>query len=1105
MFLRVKKMNHKLNKDELLSTSAKQYIVGIGASAGGLEAIESFVKRIPENSDLAFVIVQHLSPDYKSLMAELLSKHTQMPVRRIEDGMLVEKNNIYLIPPRKNLTIFHNRLLLQEQTHREGLNLNLPIDVFFKSLAEDCAEYAVAIVLSGTGSDGSRGIRSIKEHGGMVMVQDESSAKFNGMPNSAISTGLADFILPPEAMPAQLLAFAKHPNSAIQESITKTTGDAGLTRIFSLLREKSKVDFTFYKPSTVLRRIERRLTINQLLDLGEYVHFMENNPSEISTLYQELLIGVTSFFRDDFVFDEFKNTFLPQIIDNYQQEEVRLWVAACSTGEEAYTLAMLLAEYREKSNNFFKIKIFATDIDQRAIEKASLGLYPESIVADVPPELLNKYFIRREDNFQIVQKIREMVVFAQHNLLKDPPFTNISILSCRNMLIYLQPVLQVKILELFNFSLTENGILILGTSETIGEMVDYFEPVANREKIYRSRGKHKPIGIEKTIPLSSPYFRPSFTSNTHYPRNQFLEDKTLERFINGVVDDILPFTIIVDEEMQVSHIFGNAQDYLSYPSGKIVTDINKIILKELSIPVSTGIQKALKSNEDVVLSNIRLRELETLRTLKLRIKKLPNKKGQPTLIAIMISENCKEGQFDTVTALDNSYDITKEASQRILDLEQELQFTRENLQATVEELETSNEELQATNEELLASNEELQSTNEELQSVNEELYTVNAEYQGKITELTLLNNDLDNLFNSTNIATLFLDENFDVRRFTPKLEGIFHVLSSDIGRPFYHLSHSVINVDLNALVREVGYTQKVIEKELQTENGNWYLLRIMPYAVSDTVYAGVILTFVDIDQLKRTRSALVLQEQEEMQRLATFVHYSNDAITLQDLDGNIVTWNRGAEQIYGWTEEEALQMKFNQVVPANGQNVVTKVLKKIKTGEQVPEYETKRITKTGETIDVLVTASILYSKGEGHELIALTERNMSKHRYNARSECVNCMQNLASLVLDSSEAILLLDFKGNILGWNKAAYELYGWDNQQATKMNIKQLLSNDSQSDVRQLIEQLIDSDKKHHTLTCKRVTKTKEEIDVTLNASVLENYAGDVLLIVSREHLAH
>ncbi|WP_239650126.1 CheR family methyltransferase [Methylocucumis oryzae] len=512
-----------------------------------------------------------------------------------------------------------------------------------------------------------------------------------------------------------------------------------------------------------------------------------------------------------------------------REKSYEFWVTACSTGEEAYSLAMLLAEYREETGRYFRIKIFATDVDNTAIEKASNGKYPESVIADIPPKLLSKYFIRREDYFQISQKIREMVVFAQHNLIKDPPFTNIHFLSCRNVLIYLQPVMQKKILELFNFSLVKDGLLLLGTSESIGEMVEYFDTVSQRSKLFRSKGKQRSVGFvnaSTNMMNYSPYPASLQRAGNAYPQ----DDRVLERFIKALSDEVLPFTLIVNEHMEISHIFGESKDYLTYPSGKLVRNITKLVKKDLSIPIATGIQKALKGKGEIVLSNIRLRDKDTARTFRLQFKPLPGRKSQETLVAILIRE--KTEPVSSIEMESQTYDLNQDAKQRILDLEQELQFTRENLQATVEELETSNEELQATNEELLASNEELQSTNEELQSVNEELYTVNAEHQGKIVELTLLNNDLDNLFNSTNIATLFLDENLDIRRFTPKLQAIFHILESDLGRPFFHLTHSIKSVEILKIVRDVNNSHTSFEQEIQLTNDYWYLMRVIPYAVS---------------------------------------------------------------------------------------------------------------------------------------------------------------------------------------------------------------------------------------------------------------------------------
>ena len=468
------------------------HYVGIGASAGGLEAIELFFKNMPPSSNLAFIVVQHLSPDYKSLMVELLSKKTAMPVHRAEDGMEVLANNVYLIPPKKNLTIFHGKLLLNDKVVNQGINL--PIDIFLRSLAEDQTNHSIAIILSGTGSDGTRGVRAIKELGGMVMVQEEESAKFDGMPKAAISTGVADFILAPEEMPEQLLAYVAHPYVTGEKQSDLLLKDAdALTRLFAELRDKTKVDFTYYKPSTITRRIERRMSVTQISDFEEYVEYLQNYPGEVTALYRDLLIGVTNFFRDPEAMQELEEKWLPELLLRSQNREIRFWVAGCSTGEEAYTLAILVKEVMEKLSISRDVKIFATDIDKDAVVSASTGIYPESIIGDLNPKIVAKYFYHKEEKLQIARHIREMVVFAQHNVIKDPPFTNIDLISCRNLLIYLQPILQQKVFEMFNFSLNPDGLLFLGTSESVGEMEECFATLHQKHKILRSKGKPQPL------------------------------------------------------------------------------------------------------------------------------------------------------------------------------------------------------------------------------------------------------------------------------------------------------------------------------------------------------------------------------------------------------------------------------------------------------------------------------------------------------------------------------------------------------------------------------------------------------------------------------------
>ncbi len=876
------------------------HYVAIGASAGGLEAIEAFFTSMPADSSCAFIVIQHLSPDYKSLMVEILSKKTQMQVHRAEDGMEVLPAHVYLIPPRKNLSIFHGKLLLSDQDPSRGINL--PIDLFLLSLAEDQGEKSVAIILSGTGSDGMRGVRAVKQFGGMIMVQDETSARFDGMPKAAVSTGLADFILPPAEMPEQLLAFVKSPYAAkTNRSDTLLGDDDGLAKVFSLLRERCKVDFTYYKPSTVVRRIERRMAINQIDDIESYVAFLQSHPPEINTLFRELLIGVTSFFRDQAVFAQLEKKILPDIISASDGKELRFWVAGCSTGEEAYSLAILIRESMEKLGIFRDIKVFATDIDKDAIHFAAIGSYPESIAADMPMHYLTKYFIKKDDHFQVSRPIRELVVFAKHNLTKDPPFTNIDFISCRNLLIYFQPVLQSKVFDFFNFSLSDGGVLLLGTSETTGDMAEYFEVIDSKLKIYRSRGR------SRQLPEISYGSRPTDT-RYHELRNQYSsmrrtmrggDEKVLERFVEAVSGEFLPTAVIVNEQMEMLHVIGNGGDYFQLPAGKPSLEIDKLARKELAIPLSTGIQKVFRQKKELKFTGIQLRYSDKVNQLNLRIIPLEEKKGQLPLVAVLISEKQKtlnEAPEQTV----QSYDLSREAEQRIQDLEQELQFSRENLQATIEELETSNEELQATNEELLASNEELQSTNEELQSTNEELYTVNTEYHNKIIELTELHNDVDNLLGASHIGTILLDEDLEIRRFSPQISSIFKLLESDIGRPISHISHSLADFDPVKRIKEVLKSNVPEEWEVRSEEEKWYLMRIAPYSVGPAVFSGLVLSFVEITRIKESEKRL----RESEQLFASAINTSPALVWMSGTDKLCYWFNQPWLRFTGRTMEQ---------------------------------------------------------------------------------------------------------------------------------------------------------------------------------------------------------
>ena len=879
------------------ATNKPNYFVGIGASAGGLEAIQSFFKNVQAGAGVTYIVVQHLSPDYKSLMVELLAKVTDLEVQRAEDGVEVKADHIYLIPPKKNLKIFHGALLLSEQ-ERLTQTVNLPIDIFFTSLAEDAGSKAIAVVLSGAGSDGTRGCRAIKEAGGMVMVQDEHTAKFDAMPHSVISSSLPDFVLSPDEMPRQLMGFINHPYTVRdRDEHTILEDKTGITRIFSLLRERAKIDFTFYKPSTIVRRIERRMTVKQIDQLEDYVAYLEKFPREQNTLYRELLIGVTSFFRDPEVFEQLQEEWLVNSLKEHVGNDYRIWVAGCSTGEEAYSYAILCREILDQHGLAKNVKIFATDVDQDAISNASIGIYPESITADIPPQLLSKYFIRQGDHYRIIRQIREMVVFARHNLIKDPPFTNIELVSCRNLLIYLQPVLQTRVLESLNFSLRSGGLLVLGSSESLGEAESYFETIDNRRKLFRALGHRKPLTHTDRF-TSRGLYQGRDAPQYHAPTGAqaaYEEERVLGRFVQSVGGDVIPFAMIVDEESNLVYVIGEGHSYLNPPSGKVDSSISSLVVKDLAIPLSTGLAKVFKSNIDVSFTNVRITSAET--SVDVRIKPLRDQRGKNRLAAVLIEET---GHLVTEESGDDvnkgtTYDLSLEAEQRIKDLEQELQFTRENLQASIEELETSNEELQATNEELLASNEELQSTNEELQSVNEELFTVNAEHQNKITELLETNNDLDNYVNSTDVVSVFLDENLDIRRFTENASDVFNIMQQDVGRPFEHISNRMNDIDIHAMIDRVNSGGNVEKQQVFVPTYGWFLLRVRPYLVSENQQSGVVVVLSNIDEIKALQSNLsdTRIRYEEAQRAAGIGTWEWNI-----KDGTLV-WSDTVERMFG--------------------------------------------------------------------------------------------------------------------------------------------------------------------------------------------------------------
>ncbi len=880
------------------------YIAAIGASAGGLEALNKFFENVDDDPGIAFVVIQHLSPDHESHMVNLLSKKTEMKVLEITDGMKIKKNNVYLIPPKKNIKIIGEQLYLYEPEERDKRYLNLPIDIFFKSLAEEKGSKAISIILSGTGSDGARGVRAIKEHNGMVMVQKKETAKFNGMPSNAIATGIVDYILAPEKMGDRLLKYVQHPylNDQSKNVVDKSSekDENYLSKTLSLIKEHKGIDFFQYKDNTVIRRIERRMIINQIDKLEHYYNFLEKSKFELNTLSRELLIGVTNFFRDEEAFKKIKNEIIPELIKTKENSsEIRIWTAGCSTGEEVYSLAILFMEYLEKHRGNYKVKIFATDIQEEVLRKASIGKYPSSIVADVSAERLSRFFVKEGNIYKINKTIRDMVIFSRHNLISDPPFHKIDLISCRNLLIYLKAGVQQKIISNFKFSLNDQGYLFLGSSESLGDMFSNFKVLDSRWNIFQCKNcsslRNTPNHQINNVNISSSRANSSPDQNIkpkRSRRNKF-EDKISQALLKNQISD----TAVIDENNHLIHLVGSINDYLSFPENKVSLNIIDMCPKGLDQALSIAINKVKRDKEEVVYKGIEFNKAGQSRLIDLYLSPLFIEEDERELISIRFLKNSKQLERDLeVQGSIIEYNEDEHARQRIRDLEQELEYTRENLQATIEELETSNEELQATNEELMASNQQLQSTNEELESVNEELLTVNSEHQQKIEELTRLNNDMDNLLESTNIGTVFLDDQLHIRKFTPVAQRIINLKDRDCGRPLKDISTDINYDNLYEDTKEVLEAGTKVEEKIKSITGDWYLMKILPYKTREKNNSGIVITFININNLQ--------QSNQELQKLYYAVENSPFITVITDQKGKITYANQKFEKVTEYSLDE---------------------------------------------------------------------------------------------------------------------------------------------------------------------------------------------------------
>ena len=854
-----------------------RYVVGIGASAGGLEAIERLFDSMPEDTGMAFVIVQHLSPDYKSLMDEVLARWTPMPILKVENGMAVHPNSIYLIPPKKEMVIASGRLLLTDKD--PNATLTLPIDHFLRSLAQDCGRRAIAIVLSGTGSDGSRGVADVHNAGGLVIAQSEASAKFDGMPRSVRESGAADCLLAPERIPKKLIAYAADPNAVADvlpldnASLEKT----GLKQVFMLIRDSYGLDFSHYKLNTILRRTERRIALSKIENVGGYVERLRKDPQELGQLYKDLLIGVTKFFRDSEAFDLLVDKAVANLIDKAPEDsEIRVWVAGCATGEEAYTFAILLDEAVRQSGKALQIKIFATDVHSESLETAGHGIYPETSLEEIPQEVVSRCFKRVEEGYQIDQRLRQMIVFAKQNLVKDAPFTKLDLISCRNLLIYLQPQAQRKILSLFHFGLKAGGILMLGPSESPGPIGDEFEAINTKWNIHRKRKDTQILPPDMRWQLISASRDLHTTELPASPRVSMSQSLAMSTY-DALLERVLPPSMLVDEEGMLLHTFGDAGKYLRLEHGRHTADIRDRLIDDLRVPVSTAIAKAFKEDCRVTYTSVAV-NAPTGGVQPHEVTAEPIHDARHLSRTVLVSIQAVVST-DAGALAELSHEVTPEefSTEQVSALETELRYTKENLQTTIEELVTSNEELQATNEELVASNEELQSTNEELHSVNQELYTVNAEHRNMVVELSDLTRDMDDLLERTDVDTIFFDSELRIRKFSPRIAKWFNFSSQDIGRRLESFTHSIECDGLVAKAAEVIQTNQPYEEEVRDRDEDWFLLRILPYRdvtlrSGESSARGAVLTLVNISKLKMASGALQEAIRQRDQFLAMLSH-----------------------------------------------------------------------------------------------------------------------------------------------------------------------------------------------------------------------------------------
>lgn len=941
-------------------------VVGIGSSAGGVEALESLFSILPAKLGMAYIVVQHLSPNFESLMPQILSRRSRMPVHEIQHKQKLERDNVYVLPSGKDLIVSNGVLYVRDQD--SSVAVRKPIDSFFSSLANDVGPNAVAIVLSGTGNDGSRGIREVHDAGGLVIVQSEYSAKFNGMPRAAIHTGIVDSIASIDEIPDSLIRFSELVLSDSRDSksaMFARTMDVE-KRLYHLLHNQFGIDFDLYKSDMFGRRVQRRMCLVKELDFETYLTRLNTDPAELKRLYSDLLIGVTEFFRDIEAFHELRLRVLPPMLDAAAESgEFRVWIAPCATGEEAYSIAIIIDEILESRPYDLDVKIFATDVNGDCIEFASRGVYPSECVGNVTEERLHRYFEETDEGYRVTPTLRKKIVFAQHNLLDDAPFTKLNLVTCRNLLIYLKPEAKKKILTLFNFSLHSDGVLFLGPSESLAGLAHEFRIINDKWRIFR---KIRSVQLSSVTLSANAPTKPALPSA---PERARISNSDLISVYDGILSDYMPPGLLINGDNQIVHIFGTATDFLEFKPGRPAADFLPLLPTAFRVAVANGIKRVTVDSKPVIYSGIQWEDKEGQKqAYKITVKtaNVPSPSAK-FLVTFEQTPTLIRSAEANPTA-----DFSSSKDERIEVLEEQLQTTRDSLHDSILELKTANEEMQGANEELIASNEELQSTNEELHSINEELYTVSSEHQRKITEMTEMTDDMENLLDSIQVDTIFLDRELKVRKFTLGIAKTFRLIPQDVGRHIDSFNHELLHDDLVGLVESVVVVKKMIEEEVQDKTGNWYLMRLLPYNSRGQV-DGVLLTLIDITKIKET--------EQKLAELSEVVQSSEDAIFRITPDGIIRTWNRGSEMLFSHTANYIVGKSIHVLsLEDEGKNVMEEALELIRKGNRIEHIQLKAVRRNGQGVDVQMSVSPIYDSEKKLTAASIVLRDFTQQKNN---------------------------------------------------------------------------------------------------------------------------